>query len=451
MHVATLRRRRPRHLFPLLLPVATLIACGDAARDPAPPRGEIDEEGEIPPAQGFDDVPDDPDEVAYGRASSGLVSTTPWGFRSMASFAVTGDDPPVMYASTAAGRRLFLWGGMVWDQRYWEGTISQPSAVASTRGYLYDVATNIWSKLPSVALSPHIGTAHAVWTGKRVYLWAPSNSTAPAEGASYTPDTGSWYKLPPPPSRMQSGTEMVWSQPPDGPGRLLFWGASTCGTVNGTGMRYRPSTHTWSWMKKSPLETRQGHRMIWTGTRMIVWGGHRCGQQGQALSDGASYDPQTNTWQKLTAAPIHGRARHLLAWGAPSDARAFVWGGTYEESTTTFAPTDGAAFDPATSSWSSVPSPSFPYPPRLDPFATWAGDRIFVFGGWRWEAQANEDLGDTAIYDPASKSWTSVSGGPSPRQRGFPAWTGQEVIVWGGEKDTPKGLRPLGDGALYGP
>jgi hypothetical protein len=348
---------------------------------------------------------------------------------------------------------MLIWGGYVWDQRHW--TEDAPVEVhMSNKGYAYDVATDSWSTLPPAPLTPH-PPPRAVWTGKRMYIWGPGTSDYPVEAASYTPETGRWYKLPPPPSRMAASVEMVWSNPPGQPGRILFWGASTCSTVNGTGMRYRPGTHTWSWMRKSPLQTRQGFQMIWTGTRMIVWGGHPCGNQTVQLKDGASYDPVTNSWELLPAAPAGLRARydHLVAWGAPAYEKMFVFGGRYEDAPSIRTLQDGGIFTPSSGTWSLIPPPPSGvfFPPRLDPTMFWAGDRIWIWGGWRWEYMLNQDLDSGATYSPES-GWAQIpSGGPSARQRATGVWTGSEAIIWGGEMDTPKGLRPLGDGKIYKP
>ncbi len=438
---------------------AGLLGCsvGEPSTGPDPLEGDDSAadgaEGPIASSAGYAAVADEPSELVPPGAASLAPSSALPGWRAMAPFSTTGDDPPVSHATVWTGTQMLIWGGVVWDQRHW--TQDGPVGVfQSNRGYAYDVLTDSWSKLPPAPLSAHQPPL-AVWTGKRMYIWGPYSSTDPAEAASYTPATHSWYKLPPPPSRMAAGAEMVWSSPPGQPGRLLIWGASTCSTVNGTGLRYRPSTHTWSWMRKSPLQTRQGHRMLWTGNRMLVWGGYPCGRPDLQLKDGASYDPVTNTWELLPAPPatLHERKEHLLAWGAPSYAKAFVFGGVYDESIYTRVLRDGGAYDPETRRWSLIAPPpdSIVYPPRRSATMFWAGDRIWIWGGWRWEYQLEQDLDSGATYSPEA-GWAQIpSGGPSARQAAIGVWTGSEAILWGGEMDTPKGLRPLGDGKIFKP
>jgi len=49
-------------------------------------------------------------------------------------------------------------------------------------------------------------------------------------------------------------------------------------------------------------------------------------------------------------------------------------------------------------------------------------------------------------YDPATDTWTDLPtiGSPSPRWRHAAVWSGSEMIVWGGIDDTGN---DLGDGA----
>ena len=88
---------------------------------------------------------------------------------------------------------------------------------------------------------------------------------------------------------------------------------------------------------------------------------------------------------------------------------------------------------------------------RKEHVAVWIGDRMFIWGG---ETVANSiKLGDGALYDPLSDTWTPVSNlnAPSPRTNAAGVWTGTEVIIWGGadgitgEVNTGAKYNPLTD------
>ncbi len=69
---------------------------------------------------------------------------------------------------------------------------------------------------------------------------------------------------------------------------------------------------------------------------MIVWGGADPGGYG----DGAIYDPSIDSWQPMTAqgAPS-GRSGHTAVW---TGSKMIVWGG---------GSNTGGIYDPATDSW----------------------------------------------------------------------------------------------------
>ena len=58
---------------------------------------------------------------------------------------------------------------------------------------------------------------------------------------------------------------------------------------------------------------RYGARAVWTGSRLVVWGGASAagGEDPPPLADGAAYDPAENRWTKMAAAPLGGRIAPL--------------------------------------------------------------------------------------------------------------------------------------------
>ncbi len=62
----------------------------------------------------------------------------------------------------------------------------------------------------------------------------------------------------------------------------------------------RPSTDS-AWYDPGPLSPRADHAVMWTGEEMIVFGGFD--YAGRPLTDGAAFDPTTDTWRPLAEAP----------------------------------------------------------------------------------------------------------------------------------------------------
>lgn len=84
---------------------------------------------------------------------------------------------------------------------------------------------------------------------------------------------------------------------------------------------------------------------------------------------------------------------------------------------------------------------------RRNAVAVWTGNEMLVWGG----ENANGTLNTGARYDPVTDLWTPMSsvGAPTPRRLLAAVWTGTEMIVWGGE--TGNGQTTLNDGSRYNP
>src|SRR5579862_6814282 len=79
----------------------------------------------------------------------------------------------------------------------------------------------------------------------------------------------------------------------------------------------------------------------------------------------------------------------------------------------------------------------------------WTGREFIVWGGQGVASGISLNTG--ARYDPTSDSWTPIStiGAPQPRTFHAAAWTGREMIIWGGLGNGGAGV--LNDGARYNP
>jgi hypothetical protein len=101
----------------------------------------------------------------------------------------------------------------------------------------------------------------------------------------------------------------------------------------------------------------------------------------------------------------------------------------------------GDQYDPATDERFPIPTSGAPSS-RLDHTAVWTGNRMVVWGG-DW---INTAFNTGGRYHPATRTWapTSTINSPSPRQHHTAVWTGGLMIVWGGESGST-----LNTGGVY--
>jgi hypothetical protein len=247
-----------------------------------------------------------------------------------------------------------------------------------------------WTELPA---APTLRTeASPLWTGSELLVWGGcldriGECIPTDEGYAFDPSTGTWRELPPA-RRPGASAKAVWT------GReaifLDFGPFREAPRV--TGQAYDPDTRTWRTLPPTPIppasrgETRDGTQ-VWTGSRLIVWGGGA--PRGPGPRAGAAYDPATNTWRRIADAPIGlnlasgvWTGDEMLVFGSLLDGRNYA----------TTRSSIGAAYDPATDQWRRLP------PSRLSPQATsavMAGRRMLA---WDYEQRAQE-------YDPDRDRW----------------------------------------------
>jgi hypothetical protein len=107
-------------------------------------------------------------------------------------------------------------------------------------------------------------------------------------------------------------------------------------------------------------------------------------------------------------------------------------------------------------------------PARQAPAVWTAQGKVWSFGGYNLAPTngyaSRTDYDDGAIFDPGKNVWDTLpAGGPSGRAHATAVWTGQAVILWGGDAGPAKpvlfaqaqtlgrGRFPLGDGFIYVP
>ena len=206
---------------------------------------------------------------------------------------------------------------------------------------------------------------------------------------------------------------------------MVIFGGENFADYLSDGSLYDPVGDQWSALPSTGAPTaRSGAVAVWAGDRIIVWGGNSASGEvdsgAQIVINSAGL---AQSWIATSAngAPS-GRAGHTAVW---TGSRMIVWGGRNASGFLS----DGAAFDPQSNTWTALPYANAPLP-RADHVAVWSGDEMIVFGG----ENAAGELTAGAAYDLTANTWRPLTNpGPvSSRSGAMAVWSGSELIVFGG-------------------
>ncbi|HPR63951.1 MAG TPA: hypothetical protein PK014_06985 [Thermoanaerobaculia bacterium] len=326
------------------------------------------------------------------------------------------------------GAEMIVWGGMTYRYEY--------------SGGRYNPALDAWSPTSEENVPTARYYHRAFWTGSRMLVWGgrgyASNieSTFKQSGGLYDPvsDTWTFTSVEDAPDA-RAAFFAVWTGT-----KMIVWGGWNGADYFETGGIYDPVEDTWS----SVLDTtappgRNGDMAVWTGTEMVVWGGYG---EGLYQYTGGRYDPANNSWSAIsvdnTPSPRTSIGAFLtgngvLIWGG--------WDGTFSQT--------GALYDLRTDTWSEISTEGAPTARDVHT-ACYTGRELFVWGGWGWvDASDNPDddfLDTGGLYRPGLDTWTptSMNGMPTARYWARCVWTGSRILLWGGFPHTT-------DGAAYTP
>jgi N-acetylneuraminic acid mutarotase len=381
--------------------------------------------------------------------------------------------PRQMFTATAADSQLIVWGGV---------QTSQPSTIFKflKNGGSLTPANDTWSYLAHGSPAPRAGHT-MIWTGTEMIVWGGTISNGLStgidptfnDGARFNPATGVWTPLPitnAPAGRYGHGS--VWTGT-----EMIVWGGQGYDTAGGpvpqimlnSGARYNPTTNLWTPTSTTNAPTaRSRHSAVWTGSKMIVWGGTSDGVA-MNVSTGALYDPVAGSWTATSdiGAP-QATSNHLAFWtgsemliqaggpGGPMASNARYNPGTNSWTSNAVNP-NGFPFDMSGTAavwtgsevlvgFSGAPSFSlYGYSPVADfwqalpglaaftstsPVSIWTGSEMIV---WGIDAVPLSTTSQAARFNPATGTWTSITttGGPTV-QMGGAVWTGSEMLMWGG-------------------
>jgi N-acetylneuraminic acid mutarotase len=380
-------------------------------------------------------------------------------------------------SSSAVAGQLIVWGGAF--------SASDPATVFKfhKNGGRLTPATSAWTTLATGSPAPRAGHS-LIWTGTELIVWGGTVSTNTNigfdptfnDGARFNPATGVWTPLPSTNAPLgRYGHSAVWT----GTEMIIFGGqrinATSMNETLNTGARYHPGTDTWTATDTATAPSaRSRHTAVWTGSKMIVWGGTTDGNS-MNTNTGAVYDPGTNAWTATTTmgGPMQGSSQHYAFWTGtdmillgeqgsmgvnhrynpttdswtanasnmslpPMNLRstsAAQWTGSdilvsYYQT----GPFQIQSYSPVANFWQALTSGSSLT--TTSPSSVWTGSDMIVFGLTTFTTPTFQ----AARFTPATGTWTNISttGGPT-RQIGSAVWTGSEMILWGGRLGTGPG------------
>lgn len=207
--------------------------------------------------------------------------------------------------------------------------------------------------------------------------------------------------------------------------KLFVWGGNdAAGQALADGAVYDPAADTWSPVGSGGA--RPSPRIlptaVWTGSSMVVWGG---GDVASTVdyNTGGRYDPSTDSWSAMatTGAPAGRRG----AYGFWTGSRVLFYGGADRNGNVSAAVN---LYDPVNDAWSVASSQAAPSA-RSDAVVSWSGSLLLIYGG---RAGGSGGTNSTYTLDVSANAWDRGNDGPSQRYGAFGTWDGSSLLAWGG-------------------
>ncbi|MBL9129549.1 MAG: hypothetical protein JNG86_00005, partial [Verrucomicrobiaceae bacterium] len=248
-------------------------------------------------------------------------------------------------------------------------------------------------------------------------------------GGKLNPGTGVWTIITNGSPSPRAGHSLIWTGT-----EMIVWGG-TVSTMNtnigfdptfNDGARFNPATGVWTPLSITNAPTaRYGHSTVWTGTEMIVWGGQRLNASNmtEVLSTGARYNPSTDTWTATdTASAPSARSLQTAVW---TGSKMIIWGGTTDG--VAMGTNTGSIYNPATNTWTATTTTGGPMTGTSQHHAFWSGTEMIIFGEFGGPGNTNYR------YNPSTDVWTLNAAIPIPpmslRSISTAQWTGTDILL----------------------
>ncbi|MCR4315839.1 MAG: hypothetical protein NUW37_05745 [Planctomycetes bacterium] len=332
------------------------------------------------------------------------------------------------YKTVWTGSKAFFWG------------VSGLSGIHDAA--IYDPARNSWSQINYEGSPMGIPGQTVVWTDKEVLVWGGNAPEGSVRGALYDLDSNTWKPISengaPSPREHFVG---VWSG-----SELIVWS----GAKRNTGVRehsywpdwemlydgamYNPSTDMWRPISPQPDGIERRGFGIRLGSKMMLL--PRYSQtlppeqaKAQAREVGLLFDPESNSWDRVSLKGIDERDYNIIVAGETwiaFDTGCAVY---------------GAAYDAETDSWrkiNPIGAPSY----MQQPLVSLCSGKVVVWGYPQDPLDSTIQFSWGSIYDPTNDRWMALNNSNSPdvtyRTVGLPM--GDKVLVLGStENGEPSG------------
>ena len=345
--------------------------------------------------------------IAKGFQSFSSTTAAPWIAGSVSGV------PSARIGHTAvwSGQEMVVWGGFLGGETY------------ANSGGRYEPGGDLWTTVTTFA-APTARQSHSgIWTSTEMIVWGGFGTSGYLNtGGRYQPTSQLWNAVTTTDApSARSDHSYVWTG-----NRMIIWGGrSTTGYLSDGGL-YDPAANQWTALTlPSPPESRHSATAVWSGDRMIVWGGEAAAgpvNSGGRLVVDTSGAPQQ--WEAAaTANAPSARIGHSAVW---TGSKMIIWGGQNGDSFFS----DGALYDPVANTWTALPISGAPSA-RSGHVALWTGTEMLVYGG----EDASGALSSGGAYDVAANKWRSLNtvGSPVARANAGAVWSGTELLVFGGE------------------
>lgn len=222
-------------------------------------------------------------------------------------------------------------------------------------------------------------------------------------------------------------------------GVLVFIGCTSDGDRSGE--LPGPTFGSWSPMANANtfVASAEDDAADWNGKELFVWeafGGR-----------GWLYNRASDSWRGATE--VDGPSSRQKATVVWANNKVLLWGESgCTTSTDKKSCAPGVMYDAVSDSWATISTQGAPNP-AVGHHAVWTGEEMVVWGG-----QSGGLTGPFTraggVYLPATDSWRPMSaqGAPSERVWASAVWTGASVLIWGG---APTTTASADEGARYDP
>jgi hypothetical protein len=222
------------------------------------------------------------------------------------------------------------------------GGQNQPSDAV----WVYSLADDTWREVQGSPL-PMVENARGVWTGTEAIFIGGYSGAEEFVHHAYDPVGDIWRELPDPGVGWIQYQDLFWTGDRVIVAPMHIYGEEY-GVHNSLSyLLYDPARDDWSWTAENPIQPPIRGAVTWTGEELLVWGGFS--SNWIPVPEGAAYDPKTDTWRVLSASPLSTRTDHSGTW---TEQGWVIIGGSPDGGTPGVAGlSDGAIYDPATDTW----------------------------------------------------------------------------------------------------